>query len=101
MFKWIHDAYFEFLWWIGMPDKDGNHATWTDRFPITYMARNQKARMGMYWYLLVLPTLYTSVYLLYRERFSLGWIWAIPLFLFLNWLFIHVDLTTDTGDWNR
>jgi len=58
LFQWIHDTYFEFLWIIGMPDKDGNHATWTDRFPITYMARTQKKRLGTYWYFPVLATLY-------------------------------------------
>jgi hypothetical protein len=84
-----------------MPDLDGNYNTWVDRFPITFMLRNQKARWPVGWYIVVLTSLYSSGYSIIRSWGSWWLLLTIFIFIFLNWLFIHVDLTTDTGIWRK
>jgi hypothetical protein len=97
MGKWIIHAYYWFLWNIGMPDMDGNYNTIYDRFPITYGLRNQKTRLGVLWYILVLITLFGSFYFVIWSWISLWLILSVPLLVFFVWLFIHVDITSDTG----
>ncbi len=96
--KLIKNTYFWFLWNLGMPDMDGNYNSQIDRFPITYMLRNQKKRWTVGWYMVSLLTILLDFYWLVRIWFT-SWLALIPLLLliFFIWLFIHVDLTTDTG----
>lgn len=86
--RMIVAAYYTFLWWLGMPDEDGNYNTIYDRLPITKILRTQKERWGLWWYILSLATLFWVWEL---ARHASGWWWLV--YVFLVWLFVHVDLT--------
>lgn len=101
--RWILHFYYWGLWNLGFPDIDGNYNTLYDRFPITYILRNQKARLQWLWYLPVGLTFYLSYEWLCHINLTISiidtvlGILSIPWFILITWLFIHVDLTTDTG----
>lgn len=86
----IKAAYYWFLWWLGMPDSDGNWNTIYDRLPITKLLRAQKARFGIWWYVLAMGTLF---FVWELARHTSAWWWLG--FALLAWLFVHVDMTPE------
>lgn len=84
--------YYWFLFYLGFRDKDGNIKTDADRDKITFMLRRSQRRMKETWWIVSLLTMYLVGYWSLRIWPSWWNILSLALFVFLNWLFIHVCL---------
>lgn len=92
----IGKAYYNLLWYVGSPDKDGDKATDADRDKWTYWFRRQQKRIGTKWYLLPFTTITGLHILTWAEQ---GWRKLLPAagLLFAYWLLAHiVDSKDDT-----